>query len=228
MLNMPQQNCDYLPKHCENETSNLQKSQRPFDIYRRSVFASLYSGSLWAGKVLCRMNLPRPDSKKPCDNQLKKTESSLYDTQKLMEDAAKRLIDFEEEEEEPQLMEMIDGQKVANAAVTLDRTWPWQRRRHSSKIGVVLVVSVRTREVLDYEVLSLVCLECQYHEKEDLRSEGYQRWLSSHKENCQINYKGSNGEIESKGECMILFRSMENGNLKYNVMVRDGDTGSFG
>ena len=105
----------------------------------------------------------------------------------MTEEAAKRLIDFEEEGEEPQLIEIIDGQKVANAAVTLDGTWPWQRKGHSSKIGVVLVVSVRTGEVLDYEVLNLVCHECQCHEKELPK----------------INYKVSSGEMESAGGCIL-------------------------
>ena len=178
-------------------------------------------------KFCAGMNLPRPVSKKPYNNHLKKIEFASYkNAQKLMEEAAKRLIDLTEEEEEPQLMEMINGQKVANVAVTLDGTW--QRRGHSSKIGVVLVISVRTGEVLDYEVLSMVCHECQYHEKEDRESEEYQKWFSSHKENCQINYKGSSGEMESTGGCMIFLRSIEKRNLKYNVMVGDGDTGFFG
>ena len=43
---------------------------------------------------------------------------------------------------------------VAKAAVSVNGTW--QKRGHSSKIGVVFAVSVRTGEILNYEVKSLL------------------------------------------------------------------------
>ena len=56
----------------------------------------------------------------------------------------------------------MDGEKlIANVAVTVDNTW--QKRGHSSKIGVVFVISVLNGEILDYEVKSLFCHECKAH-----------------------------------------------------------------
>ena len=92
----------------------------------------------------------------------------------------------------------------------------------------MVVISVRTGEVLDYEVLSMVCHECQYHEKEYRECEEYQIWFSSLIKNRQISYKGSSGEMESTGGCMTFLRSIEERNLKYNLMVGDGSSVSFG
>ena len=56
----------------------------------------------------------------------------------------------------------IDGQSVCKVAVSIDGTW--QKRGHSSKIGVVFAVSVMTGEIIDYEVKSLICKECSSKE----------------------------------------------------------------
>ena len=69
----------------------------------------------------------------------------------LMKDAAKRLVD-------KVAMESLDDIEddgttvVANVSVTIDGTW--QKRGHSSRIGVTFVISVDTGEVLDYCVKS--------------------------------------------------------------------------
>ena len=47
---------------------------------------------------------------------------------------------------------------VADVAVTVDGIW--QKRGHTSKIGVIFIISVLTGEVLDFLVKSLVCHEC--------------------------------------------------------------------
>ena len=62
-------------------------------------------------------------------------------------------------EEEPKNIECDkDGNMIAHVAATVDGTW--QKRGYSSKIGVVVVISVRTGEELDYIVKCLVCHTC--------------------------------------------------------------------
>eukprot|EP00112_Aurelia_sp_Birch-Aquarium-sp1_P015466 Seg3426.2 transcript_id=Seg3426.2/GoldUCD/mRNA.D3Y31 product="hypothetical protein" protein_id=Seg3426.2/GoldUCD/D3Y31 len=90
------------------------------------------------------------------------------------------------------------------------------------------VMSVRTGEVLDYEVLSMVCFECRAKEKLDKESEGYKNWYAKHKSTSSVNHKGSNGEMESSGASKIFHRSIEKRGLKYMIMVGDGDTGCLG
>lgn len=90
-----------------------------------------------------------------------------------MQEAAQRLfqkISFET----PRDLKKINGQLVANVSVTVDGTW--QKRGHSSKIGVVFVISVDKGEILDYSVKSLVCYECKACNVMNKESNEYKTW----------------------------------------------------
>lgn len=60
---------------------------------------------------------------------------------------------------------MDDVEMIANVEVTVDGIWP--KTGHSSKTGVVFVLSVVTGEILDYKVKSLICHECRAYEQND-------------------------------------------------------------
>ena len=127
--------------------------------------------------------------------------------------------------EEPENIECDkDGNIIAHVVVTVDGTW--QKRGHSSKIRVVIVISVRTSEVLDYIVISLVCYTCQNY-KNKHKTEEYLQWSEKHSSVCYANHKGSSDSMESQGACEIFLRSVEKHNLKYTQFVGDGDTGTF-
>ena len=95
-----------------------------------------------------------------------------------MRDAAVRLVNITVKEDPGNIEINEDGEKIVKVAVTVDGTK--QRRGHSSKIGVVFVISVRTGEVLDYEVLSLVYHECQSHQNDNPESDKYKTWKESY------------------------------------------------
>ena len=65
-----------------------------------------------------------------------------------MSEAAEQLFKTVEEEEPTKIEVMQDGKKVAKVAVTVEETW--QKRGHSSRVGVIFVISVRTGQVLDF------------------------------------------------------------------------------
>ena len=52
--------------------------------------------------------------------------------------------------------------RVIDAIVTLDGTW--QKHGHSSLIGVIVVMSWKTGQALDFEVLSKHCSACSVRE----------------------------------------------------------------
>ncbi|CAH3114455.1 unnamed protein product, partial [Pocillopora meandrina] len=97
---------------------------------------------------------------------------------------------------------------------------------HSSKIGVVFVISVATGEILDYEVKSLVCYECRAREHMDRDSEEYKAWKASHT-NCHINHSTSSEDMEASAAVEMFGRSVEKLHLKYTTFVGDGDSSSF-
>ena len=95
-----------------------------------------------------------------------------------MNEAASRLMHITEGENKDMIEINDHGHKVAKVAVTVDGTW--QRRGYSSKNGIIFAVSVHTGDVLDFEVLSLVCHQCQAHENLDPLSDEYKQWKGKH------------------------------------------------
>ena len=82
--------------------------------------------------------------------------------EKYLNDAAQRLILHTTIAENPGNIEVTDKDKlIVKVGVTVDGTR--QKRGHSSKMGVVFVISIDTGEVLDYDVRSLFCHECTSH-----------------------------------------------------------------
>ncbi len=52
----------------------------------------------------------------------------------------------------------------------------------------MFVISVRTGEVLDYEILSQVCPRCVAHRQSDKDSDEYIKWKENHYLVCQVNH----------------------------------------
>ena len=103
------------------------------------------------------MALSPPITKKPYNDHMKHIEkASIENAESLMRDATVRLVNITEKEDPGNIEINEDGGKIAKVAVTVDGTW--QRRGHSSKIGVVFVISARTGEVLimRYYLLSVM------------------------------------------------------------------------
>ena len=119
-----------------------------------------------------------------------------------------------------------DGTQVARVAVTLDGTW--QKRGHSSKHGVVFLIAVDSREVLDYCVKTIYCHESTIHQNDDKNSEKYKDWYVNHKNSCSINHHGSSGAMEARASVEMFLRSIETRNQKYMTFVGDGDSSCCG
>lgn len=103
-----------------------------------------------------------------------------------------------------------------------------QKRGHSSKIGVVFVISVDTSEILDYSVKYLVCHECKARNCGDKGTDEYKVWKDAHASSCQVNHHGSSEEMEAVATTEVFNRSIEKRQLKYTTFVGDGDSSPFG
>ena len=136
-----------------------------------------------------------------------------------MQDATARLYKITEEEE-PENIRMTSYGELACVSVTIDGTW--QRKGHSSKFGVVFVMSARTGEVLDFVLKSLFCHECILHENDDKHGNTYKKWKE-----CCVNDVGSADSMGKKGAVEIFLRLVETGNLVNKIFIGDGDTGNF-
>lgn len=171
------------------------------------------------------MNLPPPVTKKAYNEHLIRIEKAASShAEEVMQDAAHRLKE-KIRQEQPDNIECGETD-IAHVAVTVDGTW--QKRGHSSKIGVIFVISVDTGEILDYEVKSLFCHECKAHSKMEKESEDYKQWKDNHELKCEINHEGSSEEMEAAAAVQIFKRSIKTRELKYTTFVGDCDSSSFG
>ena len=196
------------------------------EVKRRSVLASHKLGLAGLTDFCSRMNMSQPVTKKAYNDHLVKIEKAALENARVqMQDAGRRLFK-KVEQESPESMEDEEGTQVANVAVSVDGTW--QKRGHSSKIGVVFIISVATGEILDYEVKSLACHECKAKEHIDKDTDAYRQWRDLHQGKCQINHTGSSEEMEAAAAVEIFGRSIETRKLKYVTFVGDGDSSCFG
>ena len=201
---------------CESSTkfssSNRTKNDKCYEVNLRSVNASLPIGHAGLSKFCTKMNLPQPVTSKPYTYLSRKLEKSGETSAEIiMKEAADRLCKKIMEEGPGDCEVDEDGRIFANVAVTVDGTW--QKRGHSSKIGVVFVISVLTGEILDFEVKSLFCHACQQKSTLDRNSKEYKDWMAVHEKDCCCNFEGSSGEMEVKGAMDIFSRSIESRHL---------------
>ena len=127
------------------------------------------------------MDLPPPVAKINFNNISKAIAISAKDAAKVvLKEAGERLFNITMDKY-PENIELDGrGKMIGNVDVSVDGTW--QRRGHTSKIGVVFVISVETGEVLDYVVKSLICHECVSRSNVDRNSDYFKNWFDIHKD----------------------------------------------
>ncbi|XP_041473006.1 uncharacterized protein LOC121422184 [Lytechinus variegatus] len=119
----------------------------------------------------------------------------------------------------------IKEDDFVEVAVSYDGTW--HRRGHTSNHGVGVVISIDTGEVLDTEVLSKTCKQCEYRKGWDKSSDKYKAWEASHKDVCLGIHKGSSGKMEVDAAVKIWGRSEDKYKLRYKYMLSDGDSAAY-
>ena len=222
--------CSICHQKTDLKTSKKIKVDKRKSIYEsniRSVYAAQKMGQRGLKKFCGVMNMPPPVTMKSYNN-IKKIihKKSKERAEEEMKNAANELLDLAIIEDPKDIRIMGDGAMTCNVPVTVDGTW--QKRGHSSKIGVVFVLSVLTGKVLDYEMKSLYCHECVAHNNDDKCTEAYKIWWANHQPTCNINHKGSSDSMERQGAIDIFLRSKEKYGLRYTTFVGDGDSSTYG
>ncbi len=120
----------------------------------------------------------------------------------------------------------LESKEVLDISVTYDGTW--QKRGHTSNLGVFCVMDIRSNLVVDFEVLSKYCQECVISAR-DLGSNSAEHkiWFDNHKEDCEQNYQGSSGGMEVHAAVVMWTRSIEKCKFRYTTMLSDGDSKAF-
>ena len=217
--------CNNLSSFYTSQRLSQKTANNNFDINVRSVHASQNRmGHSGLNDFCATMDMGAPVTSNAYTKIMKNLSTNSVDlAEKLMNDAAERITQKISEENPEQVKETKYG-TLAYIAVTVDGTW--QRRGHSSKNGVVFIISMDTGEVLDYVVKTITCHTCLKHETDGKDSDQYKTWKVNHE--CTINHVGSAASMETEGAKEMFLRSIEKRKLVYETYVGDGDTGTFG
>ncbi|KAK7474944.1 hypothetical protein BaRGS_00033831 [Batillaria attramentaria] len=79
--------------------------------------------------------------------------------------------------------DQIEDDDKGNIHVSGDGTW--MTVGHSSNVGVVATIGMKTGKVLDTQAKSKLCKSCEYWEKQDPHSERYRMWQQ---EACAVEF----------------------------------------
>lgn len=198
------------------ETGN--RGNSPYEVNRRAVLAFREIGSGYADmETFCMvMNIPKPMNKKTYDNHIEQLADACESVaQSSMNEVAKSI----------RTNAGTRDDVIADGAVSVDGTWQ-KRIGHNSLNGIVTAIDVHSGKVLDYEILTSKCKQCQYWRKHE-EDPGYEEWVATHGSKCKANHTKSAPAMEPVGAVNIFARSVKLRKLRYTTYVGDGDSSSF-
>ena len=122
-----------------------------------------------------------------------------------------------------------DENGILDVEVSFDGSW--LNRGHKSHIGFGGVIEAFTGFVLDFEILSNICIECKRMEtkkkKQNLDEAAYESLKKKHEPNCRCNFVGLSGAMEKEGAVRLWKRSEAKNKMRYMVFIGDGDSSAF-
>ncbi|XP_018315739.1 uncharacterized protein [Mycetomoellerius zeteki] len=189
-----------------------------YEINRRFVFAMRLLGVGYEGaKKFCGiMDLPNIFSKKVYYEIL----TNIYCATKTMAD----IIFSEAVVEEKRLTTNAKGTEPAGLTISGDGTW--MKRGFSSLHGVVTLIGHYSGQVIDVNIKSLYCKQCEYS-SQNLDTEEYETWEESHRNKCSIDHKESTEKMEVDGAIEMFARSEDLHGVKYLSYIDHGDNKMF-
>ncbi|GFT66727.1 uncharacterized protein TNCV_1394951 [Trichonephila clavipes] len=113
---------------------------------------------------------------------------------------------------------------IVDIGVSYDGSW--LTRGHTSNIGVGCVIDLLTGFVIDYEVMSKLCGECEQTKfalEED--SAEFRIWYEGHQDVCSATRVGSSGAMKVNAAVKLWERSESIG-FRYTTLLSDGDSKS--
>ncbi|KAK3770025.1 hypothetical protein RRG08_043187 [Elysia crispata] len=122
---------------------------------------------------------------------------------------------------------VAEPQTLMDIVVSYDGSW--LTRGHTSLIGVGCVIHVLTGLVLDAHVMSSYCQSCE--NKKTLQKEDADKFAVWERHlglgECNRNFFGTAGMMEVHASKIMWARSVMKHNMRYTIVVSDGDSKSF-
>lgn len=98
--------------------------------------------------------------------------------------------------------------------------------RYGSLYGFASLIGWHTGKVIDIEVKSKYCKECEAWKKK-IDTDEYAEWLENHAEKCQANHEGSAGKMEPDAMVEMFNRSEALHQVRYANYIGDGNSKTY-
>ena len=207
----------------QNFSSEKNPSRAPFEINQRAVLAARNAGlgHVALNKVFGVMNINGGLHHKTyarITDELHPTlvHGTLFET---LQDAHELIrtayLDLDKG---------IADQDIIDVCVSFDGSW--QRRRYGSLYGVGFSIDTLTGLVTDYDLRSKYCHECSLVGAV-LNGEEKVKWKQLHAPQCDINFDGPSGNMESDIAKSLWARSEDFAQMRYTGFVGDGDSATY-
>ncbi|GFU38536.1 uncharacterized protein TNCV_3399681 [Trichonephila clavipes] len=120
----------------------------------------------------------------------------------------------------------LTNQEIIDVSVSYDGTW--QKRGHTSKLGLGIIIDILSGLVLDFEVLSKYCHNCAVAGRDmGVDSAEFHIWQKGHADECDKNFDGTSGAMEMHAALIMWRRSISDCQMRFVSMLSDGDSKTF-
>ncbi|GFX00819.1 uncharacterized protein TNCV_4577861 [Trichonephila clavipes] len=120
----------------------------------------------------------------------------------------------------------LKNQKIIDVSVSYDGTW--QKRGHTSNLGLGIIIDILSGFVLDFEVLSKYCHNCVVAGRDmGVDSAEFHIWQKGHADECDKNFDGTSGAMEMHAALIMWRRSISDCQMRFVSMLSDGDSKTF-
>lgn len=209
---------------CNDDIKTINSSPlingRAYEINRRLAATMRVLGKgLSATQLFCGlMDLPTCITQRPYDAIMENVEKAATTVaQSSMKCAAEKELSETKKQDD---LELVDDGIIVSGDGT------WMKRGFSSLFGVATLIGHFTGKVIDFEVKSAYCKNCEY-QKENLNNADFEIWFSEHEASCSMNHSGSAGKMEPDAILTMFQRSELLYGVKYQYYIGDGDSKTF-
>ncbi|GFV32952.1 uncharacterized protein TNCV_1745941 [Trichonephila clavipes] len=112
--------------------------------------------------------------------------------------------------------------EIIDVSVSYDGIW--QKRGHTSNLGLGIIIDVLSGLVLDFEVLSKYCKNFVVAGRDmgvDIAE--FHIWQKGHADECDKNFDGTSGAMEMHAALIMWRRSISDCQMRFISMLSDGD-----
>ena len=170
-------------------------------------------GSAGLGTICGVMGLPPPVTSKIYSTRNSILKKSIHNV---------RVESCRSASEQLHRLQDPDPGDLIDVTVTCDGTW--SHHGFVAAYGVVAVLSWETGQVLDVTVLSKSCKNCKEAESTmDSELQEFLDWMENHQDSCNSDLTGSSPAMEAEGASILWGRSVEKNQLRYTMVISDGD-----